>query len=497
MRRRACEHGEVLEPDWLELVYAQPHDPELRLASGVTVTVGRMLTEGTLGGGNGVWWQIDAVLLDRPHRPSDPFLQGSPDQRMVVPGLLLRPCLNFPLNASQSRAAFQRWLDGIQPNGWQPEHGIPSLVELLSVPTLRALRRLPEPLSVGDTRYALATQRVLQEAREICEREGREPLQLLRSLPFLVELAATRSETIQLPSPRVEGVDGSTPPHRNYPHRSVLVNHRGRLARLRKKPTRGRPPAVTLPSIAHHLFSAIGLERYENIERPEHLTPARWRKVCDNFGPMRERFVAETCVQRDQGIVPPEIEAVRRHFGWRNGAFNEPYFGRRRSRFRTDVATTFGRLKGRSEPGRGPVFRGLVPYLVADLRTLARPFAQRWLVPSPHPNGLVDLDPESSAAVVEANIWLLVQWLRTGRFIETLDVVTGADKTLFESSLTPGKSFEDVAEQRHLPFHFVEVRDDLGDRWVSGFADSVDDLLRRIEGDGDGQRDVRALAPFP
>ncbi|MFM2163523.1 MAG: hypothetical protein RLZZ383_3035 [Pseudomonadota bacterium] len=108
----------VQHPPWLSQVYPDPPTTETRLASQTTVELGWLGSHGWSWKrpGTGLVWAVDAVLLSRDLfpvecDPASPLRRPSGTRSCILPGLLLRPCLDIVPRTDVLAKAFETWLD--------------------------------------------------------------------------------------------------------------------------------------------------------------------------------------------------------------------------------------------------------------------------------------------------------------------------------------------------------------------------------------------------
>jgi hypothetical protein len=456
--------------NWWRKDRSDPPTADLQVASGVPVHVGWMRTDAGADPTSGIWWELDAVLVSRPAAATDPeaWRELAEDGRLVSPGLLLRPCVDHAVDAPAVRQAFSAWLEAITPprdqrrtnaaHTWRPADNLPSLSDLVKPRPAGAPARTPAAIQVRENSYTLNTLRILKTASELV-RQGEQYGDVLQAYPFIAELAATK--------------DGRGPA--NSVHRLKAGRTLPRARRQR------RPPGLTLPSLESQLLQA--LESGRSLKRPAALDGRQWTTVRRDFGPLLERFAVEVAIGRELPKPNAEVLATRKLFGFDGEYLRESKLLRANlAGVRRKDAKRRARLNGRHDKTRGVIVRGTAPYLLADTRLTALPLASRWLEKATAP-AEVDLNGRTKdvfEAVLVSNYELLLEWIRTDSFVETLQLACGGKTANFRSCVTPRDKFDDLKQGRWMPFHFARVIDTVGDRWVSGFGASVGEVVRRV-----------------
>ena len=455
------DHGQ----NWFSRSDRDPATADLCVRSGVTVHLGWLTTEQNGEPDSGIVWQLDAVLVDRPVRDTDPaaWRAGSEDGRIVTAGLLLRSCLTTPLDTIGLRGAYDYWLKGLLAaqswRDWSPRTRLPTLAAIRRGFPAGFPTRGPSDLRIDDDIYARNALDLLAAARAlVAASPGQELGDALVAYPFAREILIDQSCS---PDSLVSGIS----------RRSAAPDG------LRRRRLSRRPPSASPPGLDGEIQLALGDGR--KLKHVHGLDQVALDAVVATWGPLAARFAAELGGGLELSDPDDAVLAVRRRYALKSEPSASDWVRRRVEGLKRDTVKRLKRLQGRQDGGRA-ILRRTVPYLVADTRLAARPFAGRWLLKSQRPGDLGGLSRELFEPVLKSNIELLLEWLRTDSFLETLDVVCGGKREAFRSCVTPGSSFDDLRVQARGKFHHARVQDSIGDRWIAGFGDTVGDVVKRL-----------------
>ncbi len=478
-----------LEAQWVQWQRRDPAVPEFQIATGVTIPLGWITTEwsdATRTAYDGIDWQIDAVLLRRQLRSADlPWHRHhSEDGWVHVPGLLLRPCILFPLNDAAIVAAYTTWLNelfsGSRRASWARPPTVPALANFLAIPPTDAPWRVPSPFTVGDTGPAERAQQLLSMARACRDQEGnpRERTSAAHSL----EEALCRYPFIRQMLLDDKG-QGDT---------QVVVDL-GPLKPSSDGPRRrgqGRPASSALPDLAYQVYKVVQrTKRPVAAELPSGLTKKSFEA---DFWTFAARFSVELTIDRDHGGASTTSQRARSQLFVGASLQERLGFANRLKKFLASQELVSKRLQGRKEREKSHFFRKTASYVIADPHIMPRGFQADHLPTERGPDDLTRaLDRLAQENDIDGVRALLVEWLRSATFPTTLLLACGGVKTNFRSCLTVGHTFDDLilaTRQRQDgswdPVTFCTLTDERGARWVAGYGETDEEVARRFASPG-------------
>ncbi len=475
---------------WQPIVTEWPRPPGIALSMPSAIPLAWMTTlEGgpaAKAGGAGITWQIDLVLgfMAIPG-------ETAPGQSHGVACLLLRPLLGPALDGARLAESYCAWHQDKRTAWLRHEDGPPAagycdLTELVLTPTTGpALACMP----VHDE---LAAWRTVSEAWDETERyraasrgsaSPTTPVsKLLQDQPYMLAFEDTPQQLWDSENPE------------NKPTADSCAD----LVPAIEPPTgRGRPrsfaPMVTAMATTDALIALDG-------DRPQAHIEAHDGRLVD----MRALFAMELVLQ-DTSMGTGDRDRLA---SWLLGGHDRPPTAadlRRRSRDlrkKLDFWHT-ARKTGRRDTTVGAnEIRKIVPTIIFDRSMFLKPLG------------------DDGADPLEDTDATLVDWLRSPRVEELMDIVTGRRRHLLTMRCTTG-GFDGFMEKRVLPFHRTRVLfrpEDEGYRGavamipgaqigapavldLTGFAEGPEDLLPRWLGRSAGTvistHTVPAGQPWP
>ena len=456
---------------WQPIVTEWPRPPGIALTMPSAIHLGWMTTlEGgpkDRAKGAGITWRIDLVLgfMAIPGETPAGSSHG-------VACLLLRPLIGPALDLTQLGAAYRAWHKA-KHAAWERGEDGPSVTTTASLAELLLEPPTGPSLTCESTQDEQATWRTVTEAWEEADRyraaaiesdEATRPMsKLLQDLPYLLAFE-DRPQHLWDPA---------------HPHaKPTMDSCAERVPALEPATGRGRPRSFAPMNTAMAITDAL-------VHLEDDAPPAELEAYDERLVDMRALFALELVLEDE---TTDTIEQARTH-NWLLGGHERshtPADLRRRSmdlRKKLDnwhTACTTGRRD--STVGAYEV-RKIVPTLIFDRSVFLKP------------SGPGDPDPLENIDAV------LVDWLRSPRVEELMDIVTGRRRHLLNMRCTPG-GFDGFMAQRGLPFHRTKVifrPDEDGYRGavamtpgaqpgeplvldLTGFAKDPDELIRRCLG---------------
>ncbi len=457
---------------WQPLVTEWPRPPGIALAMSSAIPLGWVTTlEGgpaARAGGSGVTWWIDLVLgfMAIPGETSKGESHG-------VACLLMRPMLGPALDRGRLAVVYRAWHEAKEKSRRKGEDG-PAPTTRICLQGLVLTPLYGPPLACGPLEDEQAAWQVVTSAWDEAERfeaaalQGEGPSRpaetLLRDQPALLAYQDTPQQLWD--------------PARS--HDKPSTDSSAELVPVIEPPTgRGRPRSFAPMNMAMAITDAL-------IELAVDGPPAEVETHDGRQVDMRALFALEL-VLHDDSVEPEDRQRLE---SWLLGGHKRAWTAddlRRRSRDLRKKLDNWhtARKTGRRAASVGAnEVRKIVPTLIFDRAVFLKPIADDGTDP------LEDTDAT------------LVDWLRSPRVEELVDVLTGRRREKLAMACCPDR-FDSFLEQRGLPFHRIKLLfnpEDEGYRGavamlpgaqpgapviceLTGFAEDADALTTRLLGE--------------
>ncbi len=457
----------IAHRNWLETVQPDPAYPDLELASALLLPVGFMQTLNRSSDPDvGVWWRIDAALASRSVQPADALPPRFDDTRLILPALLLRPCLELVADEERLLEVYRTWLRGFDRRRRADPIAMRRLLPWLEDIVPRRPERLPvrRAARVDGDEVAATTRAILDDALQAARGDLERTLQ---EYPHAAEIALSDADEA-----------GLMPA--SHPRLSVLDD----LAIARG---RGAPRGHRLPSLAGAVYSMLPDARA--MSSFSGVSQLRLDAEGARHGHLACRFAYELAIDAENQQPGEAVQRVRSKFDRREREASTGLYNQLRHQ----------RDRSRGRPARRLV-RRLAPYLIGDTALLARPIPAECLANS------VDLAADGGIpTAVEHTVDLLQEWLHSPSFVETLELACAERWESIRFSLTPSADWNGFMRERFGRLLVMRVRfspDNPGyrravaavpgtrfghtvDTWIAGIG-SRSDVQERLLGSDDG-----------
>ena len=396
----------------------------------------------------------------------------------MVPALLLRPCIEFPLDVTALHSAARDWCERAEriPLLFDLNPNVSGILQSVLLPRPQDFpeRRAP-PVPTEGVNIEDAIEHLFGAVERLVDEDP--PGRVLRELPFLAEIIASLSvgeEELLVPE---------------YQRPDILTQ-------LELEERRGRPPNANTPNLAASLRDALP---HGNASTNEFgLGSERAAQVSGQFGPALSRFALELGLGRGwRGGVPPSLARVRQELA----GFDEEEMVRAATQLVRARQKLMRRLDDQIDPDRTTIARTLCPMLLMDNGVLARPFLTKNIWYGEPTGDAAERTAEDSKRLLNT-ARLLAEWMRSRTFLQTLYVACSGRTERLRFIASPAFDWLSYAKSRHLPLHLVHVTcspDHPGHRmataalpgaqltepvstWLMGFANDPQDLVRRLLG---------------